>query len=95
MQYTRTFGLPCLLFEFFHLFNFLITGIIPVVLMETQNANKDLETFNGSAVFLYHNSVLSHFALISFYHLNLFAIYMNQELFKVFSLNDIHCDRGN
>ena len=45
-------------------------------------------TFSLSAVSLYHNSVLSHFAVSLFYDLSLFAIYMNQELFKVFISNN-------
>ena len=38
MQYTRTFALPYLLFELFHLFSFLVLDIAPIMLMGIQNA---------------------------------------------------------
>ena len=38
--YKKSFALPCLLFELFYLFNFLVLDITPVVLMGIQNANK-------------------------------------------------------
>ena len=89
MQYTRTFALPSLLFELFHLFNFLVPDITPVVLMEIQNAYKG----RGRSVEVQCPCTITLSCLIMllspFYTLSLFAIYMNEELFKVFSSNTV------
>ena len=95
VQYTRTFALPCLLFELFHLFNFLVFDISLVVLMGTQNTYKG----RGHSVEVQCPCTITLSCLIlplsPFYILRLFVIYMNQELFKVFSLNNMHSDKGH
>ena len=76
------------------IFHNMIKDITPVVLMGIQNAYK----VRGHSVEVQWHCTITLSCLIlllsPFYTLSLFAIYMKQDLFKVFSSNNILSDKG-
>ena len=78
MQYTRAFALPCLLFELFHLFDFHVLDITPVVLIGIPNAYKGRgHSVEVQCLCTITLSCLIDILLLSpFYTFSLFAMYI-------------------